>query len=213
MKVFQDLNLYLSASSTEDFFNDVERYLREGWTRDREAEERLEREIKGKYYYFSCKKDALIEAATIAFTRKNDKILYVANIIPRELGELSIDQYNIILSSFYEMILRPVCEKNSVNVELTSDTQSMADWISSDACQKIKIFSSAANKSTGSAHPCDEKRWFAFIVAIVENGDELDPSRLERWLIEDEGWQDRIASNLAIEYEQGVSLLKYYKQR
>ncbi|MFZ5811702.1 MAG: hypothetical protein ACOY4F_06635 [Thermodesulfobacteriota bacterium] len=212
MKVFRELYLYLPVDSTDEFFKEVENNLCEGWIREHEAEERSAGELGEKYYYFSCEKDASIEAAAIAFARRSKEILYIANIVPREFGELTKDQYNMILLMFYEKFLHPVCKKNSIKVEITTDNQSMADWVSDGTYKKLKNFSGAANKSTGTAHPCDQKRWFAFIVSVIRNEDKLDPSQLERWLIEEEDWQHDIASDLAIQYEQGISLLEYYKE-
>jgi hypothetical protein len=210
MKVFRDLYLNLSIARTDDFFNEVEQSLAVDWSRDHETEERTAREFRDKYYYFACNKTEELETALVAFARKNDKIAYIANIVPREFGKLSKDQYNKILLDFYERCLKPICEKHSIPVEITTDNQSMADWVSDGTHKKLKLFSNAANKSTGTAHPLDQERWFSFVVSVIRNNDKLDPSQLERWLVEEEGWHPDIASELAIEYEQGISLLKYF---
>lgn len=210
MKVFRDLYLHLPVAKAEYFFNEVEKNLGVNWTREREIEERLSRGAGYNYFCFSCNKTETLEAASVAFARKNDEIVYIANIVPREFGKLSEDQYNSILVDFHERCLLPICAKHSVLVDVTQDNQGMEDWVSGDTYKKLKSFSGAANKSTGSGHPCDETRWFSFIVSVVRKNEKLDPSQLQKWLIEEEKWPQDIASDLATEYEQGISLLKYF---
>ena len=210
MKVFRELYLHLSEEQTDQFFHELEKILPEGWQRETDAEQRSSKEAGIKYYYFSCRKSGTLEPALIAFARKDNEIIYIANIVPREISELTNEQYNMILSTFLNDFLRPICEKFSVKVDVTSGNQSMRDWVSEETYKKIRSFSVTANKSTGSAHPCDQERWFAFIVSVLRNNEKLDPTQLERWLVEEEGWHYDIASELAIEYEQGLSLLNYY---
>lgn len=210
MKVFRDLYLYLPQEQTDKFFDELKGILNENWSREIASEEKLAQETGDNFYYFSCVKTDVLEPALIAFARKDQQIVYIANIVPREIGSLTKDQYNTILIEFYEKFLSKICNKLSIKVEITSDNQSMQDWVSNETYKKIKSFSGAANKSTGSSHPFDQERWFAFIVAVFRNNEKLDPDRLERWLVEDEGWHYDIASDLAIEYEQGLALLSYF---
>ena len=109
MKVFRDLYLNLSVDRTEVFFSEVEQNLVVDWSRDHDAEKRTAREFRDKYfYYFTCKKTKKLEAALVALTRKNDTIVYIANIVPRELGKLSKDQYNTIVLDFYNRCLKAI---------------------------------------------------------------------------------------------------------
>ena len=199
----------MQEAQADQIFSELEKILPKDWSREIDNEERSAREVGDKFYYFSCAKSEFLEPALIALARKNDKIIYVTNIVPREFGELSKDQYNSILMTFYNS-LKPLCKKHSIQVEITSDNQSMEDWVSEETYKNLKRFSGAANKSTGSSHPCDQERWFAFIISVLRNDEKLDPSQLERWLVEEEGWHYDIASELAIEYEQGLSLLNYF---
>ena len=82
--------------------------------------------------------------------------------------------------------------------------------LSPRALKLLRSFSTLANKSTGSAHPLDEQRWFAFIIAVHKDGSPLDAGTLGRWLIEDEAWPEDSAHTLTIEYEVARSLLKAY---
>ena len=77
---------------------------------------------------------------------------------------------------------------------------------------KLRIFSSLANKGTGSSHPSDQERWNDFICQAFTDKSENIQGILERWLIEEEKWHYEIASDLTIEFESGISLLEYYKE-
>jgi hypothetical protein len=75
----------------------------------------------------------------------------------------------------------------------------------------LRRFSILANHGTGSAHPLDRERWFAFLLHCHQDRCELDTDMLQRWLME-QGWTFERASDLAIEYEFGRGLLKFAEQ-
>ena len=77
----------------------------------------------------------------------------------------------------------------------------------------MQLFSTCANKSTGSIHPLDRKRWFDFICLAYKNNDyrELSESYLEVFLVEEFGWSQKWASKLASEYYFGINLLKHWE--
>ena len=74
----------------------------------------------------------------------------------------------------------------------------------------LRRFSAAANKATGSSHPLDRTRWFAFLLSVHGVTPSLDADRLARWLVEVEGWSDDKAHDLVVEYEFGLALLDEY---
>ena len=75
----------------------------------------------------------------------------------------------------------------------------------------LKSFSSCANKSTGSAHPCDQARWLNFLIYSYLNDSKLTTDKLRKWLL-DERWPDETASDLICEYEFAKELLKTYEK-
>ncbi len=137
---------------------------------------------------------------------------YVPNIVPVEMGSLTYAQYNAILADFVERVAAPVADKFGFAITRTEPRQSVDDWLSSDAALKLRRFSGAANKSTGSSHPADERRWFAFIVAAHRAGGKLDASTLARWLHEVEGWDEESAHKLAGDFEKSLALLQFYDE-
>jgi len=135
---------------------------------------------------------------------------YVPNIVPLQAGSLTFSQYNAVLADFVDRIAAPAAAKHHFRIETTSPRQSLEDWLSLDPRDKLRLFSTAANKSSGASHPADEGRWFDFIIAVHRSGDRLDAGRLARWLHEVESWDETSAHDLAGQYERSLALLARY---
>ena len=91
-------------------------------------------------------------------------------------------------------------------------TEAQADldhWMAPATAEKLRLFSTCANKATGSAHPRDRERWNDFVLSAHRDGSRMDASTLQRWLIEAEGWPPEVAEQLALEYEYGRELLAF----
>jgi hypothetical protein len=116
------------------------------------------------------------------------------------------------LQDFAERIARPAAQRVGFQVKTTAARQSVEDWLSPKAAKALTLFSRAANKSRGSSHPLDRRRWFQFLIEAHAGGGHLDVQTLSRWLTEVEGWDDEHAVELAIEYEFGLELLSEYDQ-
>ena len=153
----------------------------------------------------------------------------VGNIVPLEKDQLSIDEYNKILDLFYEDVVKKYIEKNK-DIEVTgptSDKFEPLEYISQEALDKLCNFCDLANKSTGSANPDDEKRWFDFICQTVDDKKVFDYDTLYRFLIDEEFWgvkdglgpmghlvwSEEMAEELAMEYDRYVRILQYYNKR
>ena len=91
--------------------------------------------------------------------------------------------------------------------------EELDDWLPRAAADALRRFSSLANKATGSSHPSDRERWFAFLIAAHCDRGSLNAGRLERWLIESERWPIESAQGLAVEYELALDLLEEYDRK
>jgi len=209
--MFRDLEITVPQSEINELLSGIESRLENGWKRDKEAEEGSPMPSGSRFFYFACDETDLRESALLALVQRDENTLYVANIIPEKIGKLTRDQYNAILAEFYEKFVAPTVKELGLAVKITDDQQTIRDWISLASAENLERFSKLANKSTGSSHPLDQKRWFDFLLSVVRNGDKLNPDELERWLIEEDGWPPDMAQELAIEYEQGIALLEYYR--
>ena len=153
----------------------------------------------------------------------------VCNIVPLQKNQLTIDEYNQLLDLFYNDIAKVYGEthKDIKIVGPSSDQFDPLDYISEEALKKLTLFCNAANKSTGSSHPCDEERWFDFVCQTVDDGRIFDYDTLFKFLQDDEywgkkgkefsgviggfAWDEVNAEELASEYDNYVRILQYYK--
>jgi hypothetical protein len=134
----------------------------------------------------------------------------VSNIVPRNVGELGIHKYNTILRDFVAKVAEPAAQGGAFTVEVTPPYQALEDWMDGKAARSLRLFSGAANKSTGASHPADEGRWQQFLIDAHEAAKHASPEQLARWLIEVERWPDDIARELASSYEFALGLLARY---
>ena len=136
--------------------------------------------------------------------------LHVPNIVPLDPGNLSIKQYNRVLDEFKGILRSHMPQGSQLDMHVTSDEAAITDWVSSDAADYLKYFSTLANMSTGAAHPLDFQRWARFLVQAHKEGARLHSSFLSQWLIEELGWPEDRAHDLARDYEFARDLLKAY---
>ncbi len=158
---------------------------------------------------FSRKASENFQAAGLTLW-EHDSGYYVPNIVPIGGKDLSIAEYNAILDDFVERIVRSVAPRFDFGIEITDGRQSLEDWTSPEAVERLRYFSAAANKSTRATHPMDQRRWFDFIIAVHNSRETFSTDRLLRWLHEVEGWDEESAHELASDYETALSLLKHY---
>ena len=89
-------------------------------------------------------------------------------------------------------------------------TVSLNNFMSEQTARLLASFSHIANKSM--PHPLDEERWREFLIAAHKENARLDESTLNRWLVEDEGWLEDSASDLASQYYFARELLRDYDE-
>ncbi|MFZ0248278.1 hypothetical protein [Candidatus Binatus sp.] len=215
MKVHQELTIGpLTTEQEGDLVDRLQRALSDGWSRNTAREEELNRTmVSTKLYCFVCTKHRDREAASLYLARPGDPstaLLYVSNIVPTELRELTYDQYNFIVSQFHARFVKPSADSLGIRVELSQPEQTLENWISPKTAKFLRAFSNRANKSTGSSHPKDRERWFDFLIAMHRAREKLDSGLLERWLTEEEKWPEDIAFDLICEFEFSEGLLRRF---
>lgn len=134
----------------------------------------------------------------------------VANIVPLEVRELSVARYNDVLNDFVHRIVEPASTDERFLMSLGKREHHLTHWTSEAAADALHRFSVTANKSTGSSHPADRRRWFEFIFAAHRAQGVLDSDILARWLAEVEEWPPEVVDDLVIQYEFGIALLSDY---
>lgn len=213
MKDYQDLTIHFS-SSLEEVADKMEKTQSLGWTRQHAVEERFHRNSsnQARFVVFDCNHTESRFAARVSLLARGDRSLELSGIYPLEgsPNPLGIDGCNLVLADFHSSILRPLEASEILTSTLFSGEFDMEIELGSSLFQKLKGFSNAANKSTGSSHWCDRRRWFDFLCSLKMSGTELNASALSRWLHESEGWSEEQAHKLAIEYEFATDLLAQY---
>lgn len=209
MEKFRELNLKVDSKHSADFAKAVSAALTNGWVRAWEAEQRAEAmdSVSGEAFYFKCDRRDGREAALLAIYRRDGETLYVSNIVPSEKSELSHEQYNTILKDFHDSVLSKLSPTFPIMFLLGSNILRIEDTMKPEVFQLLRHFSASANKSTGSSHPIDRERWYAFLVVLARSPHRLDSLILMRWLIETEHWPERVAQDLVIEFEFAMGLL------
>ncbi len=213
MRIFQELEIKGEPSALERFVREVEASLKGDWSRNTTLEKEAQRLDPGPTWCFEFAGRGEQPAADLWFAHREPTELYVPNIVPIGIEPLSRGQYNRILQEFYEKFVKESARKAGVRADLGRETVGIEDLLGKAAAEALRRFSGIANKSTGAAHPRDRKRWEDFLIAAHLRESSLAPDELERWLVEEEQWPPDKASELAIEYEEAMSLLKAYDAR
>jgi len=210
MKDYKELKLIGTPESLSRLLSAISSEPQDGWNRNHVLEERLPPDGLSGFYCFTCDERQTRRSADLWLAPKHNADYYcVTNIIPSEGERLSYDEYNEVLSSF---AIRLRTSKFSEHVQVIEEGGSLVlgRFLSKEALTCLQRFSRAANKATGSSHPYDKERWFAFIVTAHIEGSKLHSTDLLRWLLEEERWPEDQATELVIQYEQQRSLLEYY---
>jgi len=210
MKVYQDLNIYGSRQALDAFIVRLDQCLADGWTRSEAREAEIGHSgAFGRMLCFLCAPEGMRPASELWIATHSDGSLYVSNIWAPEFRSLSYDQYNSILSEFYESCVKPAANMAEVDVELSNSEPRIEDFFSPKTVELLRHFSHCANRSH--LHPLDEDRWYKFVTSAHRDGAVLDSSMLKRWLIEDEKWSEDTADRLVTRYAEARSLLKVYE--
>jgi hypothetical protein len=211
MKIHREVTIECRYEDVPKLGNAISTHLPTGWIRDVQAEAQLN---DAKYLCFSShNRDGIVDSyAWLVYSQERSNV-WLANIVPNGSSHLNVSQYNEIAYDLYESALRPGTEGLGFASSISDEDVDYAHYgISLETIELLRNFSSAANKSTGSSHPRDRARWFAFLIAIHKDRAELDSTALGQMLGEDFGWSGEITSDLQIEYEFALGLLKKYDE-
>jgi hypothetical protein len=208
-KVFRDLNVYGDPEALGALIPAIEGRLADGWSRDREGEQRLAGGSgQSQFFLFSRLASAERPAVVLAVCSEGRR-LSVTNVFPEECGRISCAQYNSILIEFYLKFLHPAATEAGLPVELSPDERSFDREYGRRGVELLKRFSGCANKSI--THPSDERRWMDFLIHLHHHRPTHDYGfgLLAKWLIDD-GWSREKTSELIFEAEFALDLLPAY---
>ena len=205
IEVFQDVSLTFSEDERTTFRESLQQCARAPWRHAEEKEEKLTQD----FMVFERAPDDGIPACGLVLSGKPYGY-DVVNIIPLEVKELGVTVYNNVLDDFLQRIVKPASSRSTFHVKLGKRDPCITDWTSPEAADALHRFSVTANKSTGSSHPLDRRRWFKFLFAVHRAGGKLDTDLLGRWLNEVEDWPQEVVDDLVGQYDFGLALLTEY---
>lgn len=207
MKSFKDFYLSGSRENLQKFMRIISDYIIDDWKQS------IDSKFKENFIVFTYCGDKVNKASVFLYIKDLDKLEFrVTNIVPMEKNSLNYDEYNEVLDKCVKDCIIPCANDCGLSYKVTSENVDLEYYMSKESARKLRMFSSAANKSTGSSHPYDQQRWNDFICQTVKDEDKNVISILGRWLAEEEGWDDEHATELVIEYEKGIALLEYYRE-
>jgi hypothetical protein len=210
IEVFQYLHLK-SRNSANLVRTAILAQVQRPWHHDLEREEDMRNHGGGDEDAIVLVRDAFDDVDESALVLWQEGVDYkVSNIVPRNVGELGIANYNAILRDFVTKLAEPASRDGCFDLELSAPNQSLDDWLEAEPAAALRRFSRLANKSTGAGHPMDRDRWYTFLIASHHASKRLDTDQLVRWLVEIEHWSEDKAHELAIDYEFALGLLEQY---
>lgn len=213
MKIYRELTFEGDPGALDQYLRCIEERLDDGWRRDAESEAWFEENtLKGVRTGFADRAYVRSQtteepSARLWIAMREPGVLHVSNVTPIGRNKLSYDEYNLIVERFYERFARDAAAECGVTVTLGPSRMELSEELPDSVFRALRNFSDAANRSLGSTHPQDAPRWQHFIIESHEADVDLPASTLERWFIEDAGWSEDVARDLANEYEFGRSLL------
>ena len=184
------------------------------WRRDGEAMANMEDDFCFKRGLFICvamlNGDAKPEASVTLVFDEHKSQIWLSNIVPSRIGQLSVGEYNRIFDDVLNHVIRPSI--HGLHCTVTSDTYSGRDVLSAESWGLLESFSSMANR--GSLHPLDFERWHAFVISVYNapSDSRLESSTLKKILKEELGWDDSGSSELVSLFEDEIDLLKKYDE-
>lgn len=210
MKIFRELRIRGPHTHLAKLMEYITTQLTSDWCREIEDEASVRRQVSSELFCFQRSTSADRPGALLWIAYHDPTELYVSNVVPSEAGSLTYDEYNSIVEEFYRIFVLPAAPSHSVSVDLGRADVGLEEWLDGATAKYLATFSACANKSTGAGHPLDQQRWYEFIISAHITHADLHPDTLARWLHEQEGWSDSMASDLAIDYEKARALLRAY---
>lgn len=209
MESFKDLYIDTDEPHMAILIDEVSKIIKKPWSRAKDKEE--DTGFGETVYCFEREKDALLPGAGLIIFEKENGRWYVPNVVPTETGQLTRKEYNQILSDFYDNFLLIVSKTLGIETSLSTGVLEDEDVVGNEAAALLKSFSNCANKSTGSSHPSDQKRWFKFIVSACKSKKYIETDNLQR-LLQKQGWSESKAYELASEFEFARDLIDFIER-
>jgi hypothetical protein len=141
-----------------------------------------------------------------------DKTLKVINIVPymHSVSSIDKDDYNRIVEEFGRKIT-PLCEGDHYRIVISPAEYRIQDLIPL-SFQALDLWVHCPAPQAPFLHPSDLHLWFDFLIALVENNEQLMSGDLELWLREEMKWSEELIEETILHFEHDKELLKYFNE-
>lgn len=153
-----------------------------------------------------------LEHAAVHLSKVGKNSLRKTNIVPLDLYELDIDQYNAIATEFSKVLRkRARIDKMEISVSITKASASLYDVVTGKhPTMFLKRYLSAYPLS---GHPSDVERLDNFICSLARYSRRpLDLHAFQHLLVEELGWSKSQAETCRSRVEIGLEVLARYKK-
>ena len=211
VRIFRELTIFGEPGTLELLISLIESRLNDGWSRDREGEQRLRLGSKDQYFLFPCGSNAEHPAVVLAMLLEGGT-LKVVNIFPQEIGEITKDQYNSVLVGFHLRFLHEAALELGTLVELSSDERTIEEAFHPEVLRRLETFVVTAEglwSKPSWSHRCDQDRLFTFLLEANLHSNKIETGLLRHWLEHDRHWPANKVDQLLAEIEFGADLLAY----
>jgi hypothetical protein len=211
MRIANELTIRGEPARLELLLARVEALLRDGWKRNREAEERLARRgaLRPWEYCFTCTAQAGRPAAAFWVHARYPDEWYVSHVLSSERRKLTAEESHNLLAEFEREFLRPAAAELGVETKVVQHRLTLEHDLSAEAARRLRAFSTSASR-TGLQRD-DRHRWNAFLIRVHQDEALFDPVLLDEWLQQD-GWPEDTRCQLVSEHEAARSLLLDYDE-
>jgi hypothetical protein len=181
------------------------------WCVDRAESERIAGALGRRHYSVKGGGTSYPEVL-IGFTSEAADTWEVHNVVPTQVGEISVEQYNRALLDFYDAHIRPHEGTPGLTAAPPRGEHDLSEYMGEEGVRLLEWFSGAANMSTGSSHPMDFRRWLDFVVYCHMKKVSVPGDLFVSALVDDMEWPDDTASELFGQYETFREVLERYDE-
>lgn len=157
-------------------------------------------------------KAAGFEHAAVHLSRIGPNALRKTNIVPLDLYELNIDQYNAIATEFSRALRKQAgVDKKEIRVSISKANTSLSDIVTGK--YPIKFLNQYLGAYPLSGHPSDIERLDKFICSLSRYSKKpFDFHAFQHLLVEELGWSEAQAETCRSRVEIGLEVLATNKR-
>lgn len=130
----------------------------------------------------------------------------IVNIVPTGDNRIEMNEYNMILRKFRDETINPIISSEGNTIYENAENYGITDIIPKSYIELNRWL----NNFPLTRHPSDEERWYDFLIALIDNDEQISSEDLEKYIKEKYRWEDKDIDDLTERYSDQIGLLRYY---